>query len=103
VPQLTVIRWRDIPLQVVARGDDGSSARALLTDRFQEAVDASAMVDGLIGSDEYTGEMAMDRRACGPDLEAEVQAEADRIEAAWSDDDLRVAIRAGGTWHGEPV
>ena len=101
--QLTVIRWRDIPLQVVARGEGGASARALLSDRFQEAVDASAMVDGLIGSDEYTGEMAMDRRDCGPDLEAEVQAEAERIEAAWSEEDLRVAIRAGGTWHGEPV
>jgi hypothetical protein len=103
VPQLTVIRWRDIPLQVVARDDDGGSARVLLPDRFQEAVDASAMVDGLIGSDEYTGEMAIDRRDCGPDLEAEVRAEAERLEASWSEEDLRVAIRAGGTRHGEPV
>jgi hypothetical protein len=100
---LTVIRWRDIPLQVVARGEGGESARALLTERFQEAVDAAAMVDGLIGSDEYTGEMAMDRRECGDDLEAEVRAEADRIENAWSDEDLRITIRAGGTWRGEPV
>jgi hypothetical protein len=61
------------------------------------------MVAGLIGSDEYTGEMAMVRRECDDDLEAEVRAEADRIEAAWSDEDLKVAIRAGGTWHGDPV
>ena len=44
--ELTVIRWRDIPMQVVARGDGATSARALLSDRFQEAVDASAMVAG---------------------------------------------------------
>ena len=74
--ELTVIRWRDIPMQVVARGE-GGTARRLLPDRFQEAVDASAMVDGLIGSDDYTAQMVMDRRGCGEDLEAEVQAEAD--------------------------
>ena len=60
--ELTVIHWRDIPMQIVARGPDGASARALLTDRFQEAVDASAMVAGLIGSDEYTEQMRMDKR-----------------------------------------
>jgi hypothetical protein len=61
------------------------------------------MVDGLIGDDDYTGEMARDVRECGEDLEAEVRAEAERIEAAWTDEDLRIAIRAGGVWHGEPV
>ncbi len=70
--ELTVIRWRDIPMQVLARGDGGASARALLPDRFQEAVDAAAMVAGLIGSDDYTAQMRMDTRPCGDDLEAEV-------------------------------
>ena len=94
--ELTVIHWRDIPMQIVARGPDGASARALLTDRFQEAVDASAMVAGLIGSDEYTEQMRMDKRRCGDDLEAEVeQARAD-LEAEWTDEVLRAAIRAGG-------
>ncbi len=93
--QLTVIRWRDIPMQVVARGD-GGTARAMLPDRFQEAVDASAMVAGLIGSDDYTEQMNMDRRDCGEDLEAETQAEVARLEAEWTDDVLRAAIRASG-------
>jgi hypothetical protein len=100
--ELTVIRWRDIPMQVVAKGD-GSTARRLLPDRFQEAVDASAMVDGLIGSDDYTAQMVMDRRGCGDDLEAEVQAEVDRIEAEWTDEVLRETIRAGGTRGGADV
>jgi hypothetical protein len=99
VAQLTVIRWRDIPMQVVVRGD-GGTARAMLPDRFQEAVDASAMVAGLIGSDDYTEQMAMDRRPCGDDLEAEAQAEAARLEAEWTDDVLRATIRASGVREG---
>jgi hypothetical protein len=94
--ELTVIHWRDIPMQLVARAPDGASARALLTDRFQEAVDASAMVAGLIGSDDYTAQMRMDKRACGDDLDAEVEVARAALEAEWTDDVLRAAIRAGG-------
>ena len=101
--ELTVIHWRDIPMQIVARGPDGASARALLTDRFQEAVDASAMVAGLIGSDDYTEQMVMDRREVGDDLEAEADAEVARIEAEWTDDVMKTAIRAGGYQGGEDV
>jgi hypothetical protein len=93
--ELSIVRWRDIPMQVVAR-EGTTSARAMLSERFQEAVDASAMVAGLIGSDDYTSQMAMDRRPCDGDLEAEVRAEADRLEAEWSDDVLRATIRSGG-------
>jgi hypothetical protein len=103
VAELTVIRWRDIPMQVVARADDGASARRLLPERFQEAVDAAAMVAGLIGSDDYTEQMQMDRRECGDDLEAEVQAETDRLESHWTEDALRAAIRAGGIEGGADV
>jgi len=101
--ELTVIRWRDIPMQVVARAGRGASARALLSDRFQEAVDAAAMVDGLIDSDDYTAQMRMDTRPCGDDLEAEVRAEAAALEADWTDEVLRATIRAGGARGGEPV
>jgi hypothetical protein len=94
--ELTVIRWRDIPMQIVARGAEGATARALLTDRFQEAVDASAMVAGLIGSGEYTDQMQMDKRGCADELEAEVESARVAIEAEWTDEVLRAAIRAGG-------
>lgn len=101
--ELTVIRWRDIPMQVVARGDAGASARRLLPDRFQEAVDAAAMVAGLIGSDDYTEQMVMDRRPCSDDLETEVQAAADGLDEEWTDEVMRVAIRAGGVKGGADV
>jgi hypothetical protein len=103
VAELTVIRWRDIPMQLVARDDRGGSARRLLPDRFQEAVDAAAMVAGLIGSDDYTEQMRMERRECGDDLEAEVQAAQDALITEWDDDALRVAIRAGGIKGGADV
>ena len=90
-------------MQIVARGDGGASARRLLPDRFQEAVDAAAMVAGLIGSDDYTEQMVMDRRDCGDDLEAEAQAEADRLDAEWTEDVMKVAIRAGGVKGGADV
>ena len=100
--ELTVISWRDIPLQLLAKsGRD--SARALLSDRFQEAVDASAMVAGLIGSDDYTEQMRMDRRPCGDDLAAEVEAARAKLEAEWTDDVLRATIRAGGIRGGGDV
>ena len=94
--ELTIITWRDIPMQIVVRDDAGASARRLLPEKFQEAVDAAAMVAGLIGSDEYTEQMRMDKRACGDDLEAEVEAARAAIEAEWTDEVLRAAIRAGG-------
>ena len=101
--ELTVITWRDIPMQLVARADDGSSARRLLPERFQEGVDAAAMVAGLIGSDDYTEQMQMHRRECGDDLEAEVRAEVERLETEWTEDVLRQAIRAGGIKGGDDV
>ena len=99
--ELTVIRWRDIPLQVVAKGA-GGSARTLLPEKFQEAVDAAAMVAGLIGSDDYTGQMRMERRPCADDADAEVGAEVARLEAEWTDEMLRAVIRTGGMREPEP-
>ncbi len=101
--ELTVIKWRDIPMQIVVRDDAGGSARRLLPERFQEAVDAAAMVAGLIGSDDYTEQMAMDRSAVGEDLEAEASAAEEAVLAEWTEDALKQAIRAGGYKGGEDV
>jgi hypothetical protein len=103
VAELTIITWRDIPMQIVVRGDAGASARRLLPEKFQEAVDAAAMVAGLIGSDDYTEQMAMRRTPVGEDLEAEAQAAEDAVLAEWTEDALKVAIRAGGYRGGADV
>lgn len=92
---LTVISWRDIPSQVVAkRGRD--TARRLLSQRFQEAVDRAAMRAGKTGSAAYIADWTRTARDCGDDLDAEADAEAARLEAQFSDDDLLRLIRAHG-------
>jgi hypothetical protein len=103
VAGLTLIKWRDIPMQIVVRDDAGRSARRLLPERFQEAVDAAAMVAGLIGSDDYTEQMAMERSDVSDDLEAEAQAAEDAVLQEWTEDVLKVAIRAGGYKGGADV
>jgi hypothetical protein len=95
VPQLTVILWRDIPAQVTAT-DGAATARRELDDRFQKAIDAAAMKADLIGSDAYLDEWRRASRPCGDDLEAEVAAEVQRLEADHDRDALLRLTRNGG-------
>ena len=93
---LIVISWRDIPAQVIVkRGRE--TAKVQLSQRFQEAVDRAAMRAGKGSSDAYLADW---RRSaplpCGDDLQAEAAAEASRLEAKFSDEDLERLIRAKG-------
>ena len=99
--ELTVIRWRDIPAQVVVQGDGRARARAQLSDRFQEAIDEAALRAGLFGTDEYLGEWRRETRPCGDDLQAEADAEAARLESAFDDEALQRIARAGGLRGGD--
>lgn len=96
MPSLTVISWRDIPSQVVVkRGRE--TAKLMLSHRFQEAVDRAAMRAGKTGSEAYIADWKRSEpQPCGDDLQAAAQAEAARLEAAYSDDDLLRLIRAHG-------
>ena len=93
--ELTVIRWRDIPAQVTAT-DGAATARRELPERFQKAIDAAAMKAGLIESDAYLEGWRRETRPCGEELEAEVEAEAERLEAAYDRDALLRLTRSGG-------
>jgi Virulence factor len=93
--ELTVIWWRAIPAQVVAR-EGRRTARAQLTNRFQEAIDVAATRAGLIGTDDYLKEWHRETRLCGDDLDAEAAAEAERLERAYPDAALDTLVRAGG-------
>ena len=95
MPELTVIWWRDIPAQVTAK-EGRLKARAQLSERFQEAIDAAAMRAGLIGTDSYLGEWRRETRECEEDLDAEVAQEADWLEAAYPDDVLERLVKADG-------
>lgn len=93
---LTVISWRDVPAQVVVR-HGRTTAKVVLSQRFQEAVDRAAMRAGRGRSDAYLDDWRRSApRACGDDLQAAAAAEAAAIEARYSDADLERLVRAGG-------
>jgi len=92
---LTTIWWRDIPAQVVAR-DGRRQEKQVLHSRFQVAIDKAAAQAGKSAYDDYIEEWHHIQRPCGDDLEAEVVAEADRLETAYSKKHLGELIQSGG-------
>lgn len=67
-----------------------------LSERFQKAIDAAAMKAGLVDSHVYLEEWRRESRPCGDDLEAEVAAEAERIELEYTREVLLALMRSGG-------
>lgn len=92
---LTVILWRDIPAQVVGR-DGRRSSKVVLHGRFQIAIDKAASRAGKRAYDDYIEEWRKVQRPCGDDIEAEVQAESDRLEADYTRHRLAELIMSGG-------
>ena len=93
--QLTVIWWRDIPAQVVAK--QGRVAhKIVLHRRFQVAIDRAAMKAGRKAFNDYIEEWRREARPCGDDLEAEATAEAARLEAYYTKELLSDLAAAGG-------
>lgn len=50
--QARIMYWKEIPVQVQARDDQGVVSRQL-DERFQQGVDAISMLDGSAGSEDY--------------------------------------------------
>jgi hypothetical protein len=98
---LTVIWWRDIPAQVVAR-DGRRSSKTVMHPRFQVAIDKAASRAGKRAYNDYIEEWRKVARGCGEDLEAEVQAEVERLEGAYDKHHLAELIQAGGVEGGPP-
>ena len=93
---LSLILWRDIPAQVVVRRGR-ETAKVKLSDRFQEAIDRAAMRAGKGTSNLYLAEWRRsDATPCSDNIEQEAAAEASRIEAKYSDEDLEKLVRAKG-------
>lgn len=92
---LTVIWWRDIPAQVLAR-DGRRSSKVVLHPRFQVAIDKAASRAGKRAYSDYIEEWHKIARGCGDDLEAEVNAEVERLEAGYDKHRLAELIQSGG-------
>jgi hypothetical protein len=94
---LTILYWRDVPTQVVARAGR-ATAKAELPKRFMEAVDSAAMRAGLFNSDDYlTHWRRGDPQPCGDDLDKAVAEAIASLGTAYDTDRLRRLIEAGGT------
>ena len=93
--KLITIWWRDIPMQVIAR-EGRQTEKRVLDKRFQFAVDKAAMNAGKKSYGDYIEEMRRAERECGPDLEAEANAEMARLDAAYTKEVLRTLVAAGG-------
>jgi hypothetical protein len=89
-----VMYWKDIPSQVKAE-DDGGTAKAMLADRFQQAIDAAAMADGSTGTDAYLEGWGwakkQERAGSAQEVVSAVVAE---IEAEYTQERLREILRA---------
>ena len=96
MPDLTILYWRDIPAQVIARAGRKSAKRELPL-RFTEAIDMAAMRAGAHGTDDYLASWRRgDATPCGDDLEAEASAAAARLEADYDPDRLKALIANKG-------
>ncbi len=94
--QLTILYWRDIPAQVIAK-QGRTSAKRELSLRFTEAIDMAAMKSGAASTDDYLADWRRgDPIQCGDDLEGEVAAKAEELEKAYPRERLVKLANAGG-------
>ena len=96
--KLILISWRDIPSQVIAQRGRRRE-KAMLSQRFQEAIDRAAMRAGKGSSDAYIAEWRRDRKTLetDDDLGVIARAEADRLEAEHPDERLHRMIKNHGS------
>ena len=94
----TLIYWRDIPSQVIVQRGR-TREKALLSARFQHAIDRAAMRAGKGSSDAYLSEWVRTASTIesDADLSALAAEEAARLEAEFSDELLLQLIRNKGT------
>ena len=100
--KLTTVYWRDIPAQIIAK-EKRQTVKKVLTDRFAEAIDRAAMRAGMAGTDEYLEQWRREEVACGKDLQAAVDAAAEKLETDFDDDRLKAMVKSGGVNVGEGV
>ena len=99
---LTVIWWRDIPAQVLAR-EGRRASKVQLHPRFQVAIDKAASRAGKRAYNDYIEEWRKVARACSDDLEGEVNAEVERLESTYDRHRLAELIQSGGLADGPPL
>lgn len=94
--EVQVVSWRDIPAQVKARRGRDRAAQ-VLSQRFQEAIDAAAMRVGLTETEAYLGEWRASSWEEQPGTPEEAAARrAAELEREYSDERLAALVERGG-------
>lgn len=95
--QLITVYWRDIPAQVIVRKGRREQVKIQLDERFEKAIDRAAMRGGARSSDDYLADWRKaDPVEVGDDLQAEAEAAAGALEAAYDDARLKALVEAKG-------
>jgi len=95
--QKILVYWRDIPAQVlVKRGR--VRGKAILSHRFQAAIDRAAMRAGKGGSEEYLADWRRETSALESEGSPQSIADelANEIEQRFTDEDIKALIKSKG-------
>jgi hypothetical protein len=93
---LTILYWRDIPAQVIAKAGR-QTAKRQLSERFQDAIDRAAMRAKAHEAGTYLEEWRRGApEACDEDLESAVTQLAQHLEQTYDTDRLAGLIASGG-------
>lgn len=96
MPLVTHVFWRDIPAQVIV-GKGRSGSKAVLAERFEQAIDRCAMKIGAKDAEAYLAEW---RRVPAGEIDGDpaeiAAAEASRLEADYGPDRIKRLIDAEG-------
>ena len=96
MPNVTIVYWRDIPAQVIVGKGRGGS-KAPLPERFEQAIDRTAMKVGAKDSDAYLTEW---RKAAPYEVAGDpgdvAAAEAARLDAEYDRDRVKALISNDG-------
>lgn len=94
--EITIVYWRDMPAQVVARAGR-RAAKSELPKRFMEAIDAAAMRAGATDSDAYLADWRRgEPSTCDDDIDQAVKDAVAVLDSEYGADRLRQLIETGG-------
>ena len=95
--KLTVIKWRDIPTQVMIKQSRREVEKVQLDNRFMEAVDSAATVGDSTDADAYLTDWHNEVTEIEDgDLKEPVEKKAEELEAEFTDEILLSYVKNSG-------
>ena len=94
--KLVILYWRDIPSQIVVKKGQ-ETAKRILSNRFQEAIDIAAMRSQSHNSNDYLAEWHRGQpEECSNDINAEADAKLSCVEFDYNEHRLTSMIKSDG-------